>query len=124
MACYDRGIFTKYNVKMIGANRDAIHRGEDRQVFKDLMMQDRPESARVVRRRSQRSKKAAKYWTILACRSSFDRHSPSAAPGGGIAYNIEEFEDHRAAWALMRRRSAEVLIEQIGDLAGKNMRWR
>src|SRR5882724_7986232 len=39
MACFDQGIFTKYGVKMIGANRDAIHRGEDRQVFKDLMIQ-------------------------------------------------------------------------------------
>jgi carbamoyl-phosphate synthase large subunit len=38
MACYDKGIFTKYGVQMIGANRDAIHRGEDRQVFKDLMI--------------------------------------------------------------------------------------
>src|SRR5271167_1977946 len=38
MACYDRGIFKKYNVQMIGADRDAINRGEDRQVFKDLMI--------------------------------------------------------------------------------------
>src|SRR4051794_21850844 len=39
MACYDQGIFTKYNVKMIGANREAIFRGEDRQRFKDLMIE-------------------------------------------------------------------------------------
>src|SRR5438270_11845686 len=39
MACFDRGILKNYNVKMIGADRDAIHRGEDRQVFKDLMIQ-------------------------------------------------------------------------------------
>src|SRR5271155_2658876 len=38
MACHDRGILQKYGVQMIGANRDAIHRGEDRQVFKDLML--------------------------------------------------------------------------------------
>jgi len=38
MACYDKGILTKHNVKMIGADRDAIFRGEDRQVFKDLML--------------------------------------------------------------------------------------
>src|SRR3979411_2579711 len=38
MACYDRGILQKYGVKMIGADRDAIFRGEDRQVFKDLMI--------------------------------------------------------------------------------------
>src|SRR2546421_9407848 len=39
MACYDKGIFTKYGVKMIGANREAIFKGEDRQAFKDLMIQ-------------------------------------------------------------------------------------
>src|SRR4051795_4663232 len=38
MACFDKGILTKYGVKMIGADRDAIHRGEDRQVFKELMI--------------------------------------------------------------------------------------
>src|SRR5579864_9286989 len=38
IACYDQGIFTRYNVQMIGANRQAIYRGEDRQVFKDLMI--------------------------------------------------------------------------------------
>src|SRR5881227_3381897 len=38
MACYDKGILKKYGVKMIGADRDAIFRGEDRQVFKDLMI--------------------------------------------------------------------------------------
>src|SRR6266436_3390237 len=38
MACYDKGILKKYGVKMIGADRDAIFRGEDRQVFKDLML--------------------------------------------------------------------------------------
>src|SRR5882724_4077307 len=38
MACFDKGILKKYGVKMIGADRDAIYRGEDRQVFKDLMI--------------------------------------------------------------------------------------
>src|SRR5438067_8878166 len=38
MACYDGGIFERYGVKMIGANREAIFRGEDRQAFKDLMI--------------------------------------------------------------------------------------
>src|SRR5213593_1121313 len=29
MACFDQGILTKYSVKMIGADREAIFRGED-----------------------------------------------------------------------------------------------
>src|SRR5207248_9736017 len=39
MACYDKGIFDRFGVKMIGANREAIFRGEDRKAFKDLMIQ-------------------------------------------------------------------------------------
>jgi len=38
VACYDRGVFAKFGVKMIGANREAINRGEDRLVFKELMI--------------------------------------------------------------------------------------
>src|SRR5213595_1515620 len=38
MACHDQGIFTHFGVQMIGANREAIFKGEDRQVFKDLMI--------------------------------------------------------------------------------------
>ena len=66
MSCYDKGIFTKYDVKMIGANRQAIFRGEDRQVFKDLMIKI---GLKVPPIRSRpHSKKAARCWRILACR--------------------------------------------------------
>src|SRR5690242_3581300 len=38
MALFRRGTLEKYGVEMIGANAKAIERGEDRQVFKDLMI--------------------------------------------------------------------------------------
>jgi hypothetical protein len=38
MALNRRGTLDKYGVEMIGANAEAIQRGEDRQVFKDLML--------------------------------------------------------------------------------------
>src|SRR5213595_3114201 len=38
MALFRRGTLEKYGVEMIGANADAIQLGEDRQVFKDLMI--------------------------------------------------------------------------------------
>src|SRR5512139_3257630 len=38
MALYRRGTLEKYQVEMIGANADAIHRGEDREAFKQLML--------------------------------------------------------------------------------------
>src|SRR5512138_1536215 len=39
MALYKRGTLEKFKVEMIGANADAIQKGEDRQIFKDLMLQ-------------------------------------------------------------------------------------
>src|SRR4051812_7063905 len=38
MALYRRGSLKKFGVEMIGANARAIERGEDRQIFKDLMI--------------------------------------------------------------------------------------
>jgi len=38
MALHDRGILEKYGVELIGAKVDAIRKGEDRQVFKELVL--------------------------------------------------------------------------------------
>src|SRR5437773_10027319 len=38
MALHRRGSLEKFGVEMIGANAQAIERGEDRQIFKDLMI--------------------------------------------------------------------------------------
>jgi len=39
MALHQEGILTKYNVELIGASFEAIQRGEDRQIFKDLVIE-------------------------------------------------------------------------------------
>jgi carbamoyl-phosphate synthase large subunit len=109
MACYDRGIFTKYNVKMIGANRDAIHRGEDRQVFKDLMIQiglKVPRSG-VVHTLEEARKVLADIGLPLIIRPAFTL----GGTGGGIAYNVEEFETI-VGRGLDASPVTEVLIEQ------------
>src|SRR5688500_15075143 len=90
MACYDRGIFTKYGVQMIGANREAINRGEDRQVFKDLMIQiglKVPRSG-VVHNMEDARKVLEEIGLPLIIRPAFTL----GGTGGGIAYNVEEFE--------------------------------
>src|SRR5882757_8552196 len=109
MACYDQGIFQRHGVEMIGANRDAIHRGEDRQVFKDLMISiglKVPRSG-VVHNMDDARKVLADIGLPLIIRPAFTL----GGTGGGIAYNIEEFED-----IVMRGLDAspvtEVLIEQ------------
>jgi len=38
MALHERGILTKYGVELIGAKVDAIQKGEDRQIFKQLVL--------------------------------------------------------------------------------------
>jgi carbamoyl-phosphate synthase large subunit len=109
MACYDRGIFTKYNVKMIGANREAIFRGEDRQVFKDLMLKiglKVPRSS-VVHNMTDAKKALEDIGLPLIIRPAFTL----GGTGGGIAYNVEEF-DTIVQRGLDASPVTEVLIEQ------------
>ncbi|HLL89440.1 MAG TPA: carbamoyl-phosphate synthase large subunit, partial [Tepidisphaeraceae bacterium] len=109
MACYDRGIFTQYGVTMIGANRDAIHRGEDRQVFKDLMLKiglKVPRSG-VVHNMDDARKVLEDIGLPLIIRPAFTL----GGTGGGIAYNREEFESI-VQRGLDASPVTEVLIEQ------------
>ncbi len=91
VALADAGILERFGVQMIGATREAIHRGEDRRKFKRIMEEiglkvphsglayNMPEARRVVRE------------TGLPCiiRSSFTL----GGTGSGIAWNMEEFEN-------------------------------
>ncbi len=109
MACYDRGIFTKYGVQMIGANRQAIFRGEDRKVFKDLMQQiglKVPRSG-VVHSLDEGRKVLEEIGLPLIIRPAFTL----GGTGGGIAYNIEEFETI-VQRGIEASPVSEVLIEQ------------
>src|SRR5437588_2258893 len=109
MACFDKGILKKYGVKMIGADRDAIFRGEDRQVFKDLMIQiglKVPRSG-VVHDMHDARKVMADIGLPLIIRPAFTL----GGTGGGIAYNVEEFETI-VERGLDASPVTEVLIEQ------------
>ena len=48
MALHEEGILAKYSVELIGAKFDAIRRGEDRQIFKDLAIECGAEVAKSV----------------------------------------------------------------------------
>jgi carbamoyl-phosphate synthase large subunit len=109
MACYDREIFTRFGVQMIGANRQAIFRGEDRQVFKDLMISIGLKVARsgVVHSPIEARKVLADIGLPLIIRPAFTL----GGTGGGIAYNVEEFEEI-VQRGLDASPVTEVLIEQ------------
>ncbi len=109
MACHDRGILKKYGVEMIGANREAIFKGEDRQAFKELMIQiglKVPRSG-VAHNLDEARKILDDVGLPAIIRPAFTL----GGTGGGIAYNNEEFE------TIVRRGidaspAKEVLIEQ------------
>ncbi|HEX3356659.1 MAG TPA: carbamoyl-phosphate synthase large subunit, partial [Tepidisphaeraceae bacterium] len=90
MACFDQGILQKHNVKMIGADREAIFKGEDRQVFKDLMIKIglKVPLSGVVHSMDDARKVLDELGLPLIIRPAFTL----GGTGGGIAYNVEEFE--------------------------------
>ena len=109
MACFDKGILAKYGVKMIGADREAIHRGEDRQRFKELMIEiglKVPRSG-VVHNMTDARQVLDEIGLPLIIRPAFTL----GGTGGGIAYNKEEFETI-VQRGLDASPVSEVLIEQ------------
>src|ERR1700752_2693536 len=84
----DGGVLEKYNVKLIGANVEAIKKAEDRLFFKDAMQRiglDVPKSA-LVSNLKDGIEFAGKIGFPVIIRPSFTL----GGPGGGIAYNREE----------------------------------
>ena len=98
MKLFESGVLEKHGVKMIGANAEAIHKGEDRQVFKDAMIKiglDVPRSG-AAHTMEEARRVAEEIGTLpLIIRPAFTL----GGTGGGIAYNREEFEDDRRARA-------------------------
>ncbi len=82
----------KYGVEMIGAKPEAIHKGEDRQVFKELMLSiglDVPISG-IAHNMDEARAVADKIGRFpLIIRPAFTL----GGTGGGIGYNREEFEE-------------------------------
>src|ERR1700761_7927432 len=110
MALYNSGVLKKYNVQMIGANADAIKKGEDRQLFKEAMEKiglDMPISgvAHTIEEARQVAEKIGTFPLII--RPAFTM----GGTGGGIGYNREEFEEI-AKNGLALSPVNEVLIEE------------
>jgi carbamoyl-phosphate synthase large subunit len=110
MALVRRGTLDRYGVEMIGANAQAIERGEDRQVFKDLMISiglDVPISgtAHTVEEARQVGERIGRFPLII--RPAYTL----GGTGGGIAYNRDEFEEI-AKRGLELSPVSEVLIEE------------
>jgi carbamoyl-phosphate synthase large subunit len=91
MALWDSGALHRHDVKMIGANAEAIKKGEDRLLFKEAMLRiglDVAVSgvARTVEEAREVAQKIGRYPLIV--RPAFTL----GGTGGGIGYHREEFE--------------------------------
>ena len=109
MKVAERGVLEKYNVKMIGANYEAIKKGEDREYFKKTMLGiglDLPKSG-LARNMEEAKKALEKIGLPVIIRPSFTL----GGTGGGIANAMEDFE-RIAALGLKNSMTSEVLIEE------------
>ena len=110
MALHESGALTRHNVKLIGAQVDAIRKGEDRQLFKECMAKIGLECARSATAHTMPEAHLAmeKIGTFpLIIRPAFTL----GGTGGGIAYNREEFEKF-AASGLDASPTSEILVEE------------
>jgi len=88
MALYESGALSRNNVELIGANAEAIKTAEDRQLFKEKMVEIGVEVPRSAYAASVEDAEdfAANIGYPLVIRPSFTL----GGSGGGIAYNVEE----------------------------------
>ncbi|MFH1093465.1 MAG: carbamoyl-phosphate synthase large subunit [Candidatus Omnitrophota bacterium] len=109
MKLVEMGVLEKYNVKMIGANTQAIRKAEDRRYFKEAMEKigmDLPKSALAYNMKG--AKEALKKIGLpLIIRPSFTL----GGTGGGIADTEEEFE-YIVNLGLSNSMINEILIEE------------
>ncbi len=109
MQLHQRGALERYGVEMIGAKPDAIHRAEDRAVFRDTMREiglDVPRSA-LAHTMDEARAGMAELGLPVVIRPAYTL----GGSGGGIAYNVKEFEEI-CARGLSLSMVSEVLIEE------------
>jgi len=90
MDLYEKGILEKYNVELIGAKVDSIRKAESRELFHDAMIKIGLDVAKgkFIHKFSDAKEFAEEIGFPIIIRPSFTL----GGTGGGIAYNIEEFE--------------------------------
>lgn len=107
MSMFNKGMLE--GIKFLGANPEAIKKGEDRAIFKETMIKigmDVPKS-KYAYNEEEALNAAEEIGFPLMIRASFTL----AGGGSGIAYNIEEFMDI-AKNALSESPIGEILIEE------------
>ena len=109
LALHDRGVFDRLGIEMIGARADVIRKAEDRDLFRAAMQSCGLACARSGIAHSMDDARRVLGEIGLPCviRPAFTL----GGTGGGIAYNVEEFESI-VAGGLAASMNSEVLIEE------------
>jgi carbamoyl-phosphate synthase large subunit len=109
VALYENGVLEKYRVELIGADFDAIQRGEDRQRFKDIVAKVGGESARsrVCFTMEEVTETVEELGLPVVVRPSFTM----GGLGSGLAHSVEDVR-RMAGDGLAASPSANVLIEE------------
>ncbi len=109
VALYENGALERYGVELIGADFDAIQRGEDRQRFKDIVAKVGGESARsrVCFTMEEVTETVEELGLPVVVRPSFTM----GGLGSGLAHSVEEVR-RMAGDGLAASPSANVLIEE------------
>ena len=104
IALHENGVLEKYNVELIGAKVEAIRKGEDRQLFKDLVLKAGADVARShIAHTIEECLEAAKDLGYpMVVRPSF---------GSGFAYNEEDLL-RIAGDGIQSSPTSEVLLEE------------
>ena len=91
LGLHENGILEQFDVELIGANYEAIHKAEDRHAFDKAMKKIGLECARaeIVHSMDEALKVPKQFGFPVIIRPSFTM----GGSGGGIAYNWEEFEE-------------------------------
>ncbi|HVK22490.1 MAG TPA: carbamoyl-phosphate synthase large subunit [Actinokineospora sp.] len=109
VALHERGVLEKYNVELIGADIDAIQRGEDRQKFKNIVAEIGAETprSRVCHSMAEVRETVSELGLPVVIRPSFTM----GGLGSGMAHTHDELE-RLAASGLTESPVTEVLIEE------------
>lgn len=109
VALHEQGILAKHGIELIGADIDAIQRGEDRQMFKDIVTKIGGESARsaVCHTMDEVHATVAELGYPVVVRPSFTM----GGLGSGMAYNEDDL-NRIAGGGLAASPTANVLIEE------------
>ncbi|MGQ0837398.1 carbamoyl-phosphate synthase large subunit [Actinokineospora sp.] len=109
VALHERGVLAKYGVELIGADIEAIQRGEDRQKFKDIVAEIGAETprSRVCHSMAEVRDTVAELGLPVVIRPSFTM----GGLGSGMAHTSAQL-DRLAAAGLAESPVTEVLIEE------------